>query len=121
MGLRTYYVDQHIPWTVAPITEYLNVCVDFLGEEYYLLSTPEVTAKTVAVYPNPVKGNVLYFESKNGQHIHSVAIVDTTGKMILSGAQIRNNQLDIQNISQGIYFVKIQSGDKVSIHKMIRQ
>jgi len=41
--------------------------------------------------------------------------------MILSAAQIRNNQLDIQNISQGIYFVKIQSGDKVSIHKMIRQ
>jgi len=49
MGLRTYYVDQHIPWTVAPITEYFNVCVDFLGQEYYLPSIPEVTAKTVAV------------------------------------------------------------------------
>jgi len=118
--LRLFYVDQHTPW-YEPYSNIVDICEDFLGENYYLLSTPKVAAKTIAVYPNPVKGNTLHFETKNNQSIDSATIVDMTGKTVLTSAKIINNQLDIENITQGIYFVQIQSGDKISIHKMIRQ
>lgn len=121
LAYRGFYVDQHTPWTQVTPSANQNICVGFMGEEYYLLSTPEVTAKTIAVYPNPVKGNELHFNTQNNQTIDTATILDMTGKTVLTTVSIINNQLDIQNITQGIYFVKIQSGNKVSIHKMIRQ
>ncbi|WP_046758033.1 T9SS type A sorting domain-containing protein [Kordia jejudonensis] len=121
LAYRAFYSDQHTPWTRETPTSYYHICADFMGEEYLLLSTPEVVAKNIVVYPNPVRGNLLLFETKNNQLLHTATIVDMTGKTVLTTAKIINNQLDIQTITRGIYFVKIQSGNQISIHKMIRQ
>ena len=97
-------------------------CPNLLGVTYLiLLDVEDETLNSFNIYPNPIKGNTLQFNTKNNQPVDSATIVDMTGKTVLASASIINNQLNIQNITQGIYFVKIQSGDKVSIHKMIRQ
>jgi hypothetical protein len=120
LAIRTYYVDQHTPWSqLAP--PYGDICEGFLGENYYLLSTPEVTEKNIAMYPNPVKGNSVYVDTKNNQTIDNVTILDINGRNVLTSTKIMNNQIDILNIKQGVYFVKIQSGNKISTHKLIRQ
>ncbi|WP_298518293.1 T9SS type A sorting domain-containing protein [uncultured Kordia sp.] len=121
LAVRLFYTDQHSPWVEFEITSFLDICEGNLGEDYYTLSVSKFAAKNITVYPNPVKGNVLHFDTKNNQPLDTATIVDMTGKTVLTSANIINNQLDIQNITQGIYFVKIQSGDKISIHKMIRQ
>lgn len=122
MGVRQIFVDQHSPWVQFIVTPTaLDICVGNLGEEYYSLSVPEFAAKNIIIYPNPVKGNLLHLDTKNNLPIDTATIIDMTGKTVMTSARIINNQLDIQNITQGIYFVKIQSGNKVSIHKMIRQ
>ncbi len=97
-------------------------CPDLLGfSSLALLDVEDEELNTFYIYPNPATGNTLQFTTKNNQVVDNVMILDVNGKTILNSSNIIHNQLDIQNITQGIYFVKIQSGNKTSIHKLIRQ
>lgn len=99
-----------------------STCDAYMGQaDFYLLNTEEFETNTFLVYPNPAKGNTLQFSTKNNQTIDNVTIVDVNGRNILTSSKIMNNQIDIQNIKSGVYFVKIQSENKTSVHKLIRQ
>jgi len=97
-------------------------CPDLLGFSYLvLLAIEETELNSFNMYPNPATGNRIQFNTKNNQVIDHVMIVDVNGKTILTASNITNNQLDIQNIREGVYFVKIQSQNKTSVHQLIRQ
>jgi len=78
------------------------------GQAYYLdllLSNEEFkTAQTIA-YPNPTK-DFIYFQNKNLQNINSVDIYSITGKLLLSKTG-NLDKLSLQDLSSGIYFLKI--------------
>lgn len=76
----------------------------------------------VTLYPNPASSNVtLNF----GQALSagSVSILDMTGKQVYSINNINNQMLnlDINHISNGIYFVKIQNNNEQKIIKLIKR
>lgn len=100
-----------------------GMCPSLLGYALgiAILSTEEVEKNNFQIYPNPATGNILQFTTKNNQTINSVSILDINGRTVLNSSSVINNQLDIQSIKQGIYFVKIQSENKTSTHKLIRQ
>ena len=66
------------------------------------------------MYPNPVK-NILNVKSKN--QILSVEIFDALGKNI-STFKNPDNQIDISDLSSGVYFVKIN--DEIEEVKVIK-
>lgn len=73
----------------------------------------------VTVYPNPTTG--IFKIEANGAEIKSVDLFDITGRNI-SSASIRNNTTEI-NISQlpnGIYSVKVNTGETVKYLKIIK-
>lgn len=111
------------PMRWFPSSYNTNSCPSELGGYAYLifLDTEEVETNSFQIYPNPANGDTLNFITKNNQTIDSVTIIDINGRNVFTSTKITNNLLDIQNIKQGIYFVKIQSGDKISTHKLIRQ
>jgi len=94
---------------------------DFGFASLVLLGTENQELNSFQMYPNPANGNTLNFTTKNNQIIDSVTILDINGRNLLTSTTILNNQLDIKNIKQGVYFVKIQSENKTSTHKLIRQ
>ncbi|MDP1725517.1 MAG: T9SS type A sorting domain-containing protein [Bacteroidota bacterium] len=67
------------------------------------------------VYPNPVK-DYLYF------NIAAVSFMlnDCNGKSILSGKTINNEMINLQNLTQGFYFITLtlKNGNRVS-HKLV--
>lgn len=74
------------------------------------------------IYPNPVE-DYLYIESEN-QNLKEVAIhiFDFTGRLVKQFS--KNNSalisVDVSNLNEGMYFIEIQSGDKVGTTKFVK-
>lgn len=86
------------------------------GEYASTLSNEEVnTIMNIQLYPNPSRGifNVVL------ENPASYGVYDLSGKLIRSGSfnQIEN-QLDIQNLSSGIYFLKVEDGNNSVTEKI---
>ena len=77
------------------------------------------------IYPNPSSGMFnLYFENFNLEYV-DLNIVDISGKLILNRIYSfsKNNpktiSLNLSNLSQGMYLMKIESDDKSSIKRLV--
>ena len=69
-----------------------------------------------SVYPNPATNN-LKFTMNNLQLGDDIQILDITGKVCKSNILVRGNAVDISDLQNGIYFIKI--GD--SVQKFIKE
>ncbi|MBA3663655.1 MAG: T9SS type A sorting domain-containing protein [Bacteroidetes bacterium] len=74
----------------------------------------------LSVYPNPTQGE-LTIQLSNGA-LKDVEVLDLTGRIILSNSSSKDKiTLNISNLANGIYFVKIQSNNAVEIIKVVKQ
>ncbi len=69
----------------------------------------------VMIYPNPVK-NVLNIAT-NGT-LNRVTLTDATGKVIYNGASM---SINISNLSQGVYFVRVETTQGISNTKFVKE
>ncbi len=121
-------------WEEHPIEEYWGVYFCYytdiegnplatywvaLGDSTWLyLSSENIlrTAKTV-IFPNPTDGVV--FIEDNGLYIRDVYVYDITGKRYF--LKLKENKLDISNLPDGIYLIKIiYYNEKTETHKIIK-
>ncbi|MDX1471268.1 MAG: T9SS type A sorting domain-containing protein [Flavobacteriaceae bacterium] len=69
------------------------------------------------IYPNPVTQGKLYISSKlNGTK--TIEIYDVLGKKILE-ASLLGNSLDISELTQGVYILKVKEAAKTSTRKLV--
>lgn len=82
------------------------------------LSVSDINKNEIAIYPNPVR-EILHF--KSSYNISKIEIYDLSGKLLFvkSGDNIVN--VNMQNLSNAIYVVKIYSKDEVVTRKIIKQ
>jgi len=76
-----------------------------------------------SMYPNPANGLIhIYTVSKTGQKA-KLEVIDALGKILISEnhANLDSATINIGQLSQGIYFIKLTSGEKTSIQKFIRE
>jgi hypothetical protein len=84
---------------------------------------PPITAletSGVKVYPNPFNSNFTA-EIQEGTDVN-LAIFDVTGKQVMSTPGSKGQSLQLgTELSQGVYILKIQEGNNITIHRMIKQ
>lgn len=80
------------------------------------VKTPQALA--TLIYPNPVKTSLKI-------DVHQACeyrIIDMSGKIFLSGKGVEGtNNLDISKLSNGMYFVVLQSGNHAESHSFIKE
>ncbi|WP_420570978.1 T9SS type A sorting domain-containing protein [Kordia sp.] len=85
------------------------------------LSVNEYSLSNISIYPNPTNSKLTITSEKT---IDTILIFDINGRL-LSSEQPSNSQpeyqLDVNNLSQGIYFLEIQSGESVQVKKFIKE
>jgi len=69
------------------------------------------------LYPNPVSNGKVYISSKNDLD-KEVIIFDVLGKKALQ-TTISTKELNISNLSPGVYIIKINEGDATATRKLI--
>jgi hypothetical protein len=81
----------------------------------------------VNLYPNPFVDNInFHIESKNIRGEFDYKIIDVTGKIIstetvfISGDEIEKN-IDLSDLSNGIYLIQFDFGNSKLINKIIKQ
>ncbi|WP_299216161.1 immunoglobulin-like domain-containing protein [uncultured Aquimarina sp.] len=77
-------------------------------------------SKAIIVYPNPTS-SILYIESSENP-MDTIEVMDMSGRIIKRIAQdaISRYQMNTSNLSGGIYFVKITSGNKEAIKRITK-
>lgn len=80
-----------------------NVIVDAV-----ITDVNEKFENEITVYPNPVTGNYINISTTNAEQLYNVQIINISGSIVIE-TSIRNsvNQLDISNLSRGLYFIKL--------------
>lgn len=70
-------------------------------------------------YPNPAS-NLLTIDNKSNQEIKSISLNDTNGRSILE-FKSTSNQIDISNLSKGLYLVKIKTENGSIVKKLLKE
>lgn len=84
------------------------------------LTNQAVTASNINIYPNPTKG-ALVIELNNATN-NNIQVLDVTGRLILEkNATADRTELNISDLSNGIYYVRILSGNTVEVRKIIKE
>ena len=105
-GMRCYWVDGE------PIIQFGDVDCDEIYEEHH--QTTPTSDSEITVYPNPAYD----FITVNVRSATHYTISDIFGKTILTGIiSSDNQQIDISELSCGLYFIKI-ANDSIKIIKL---
>ncbi len=111
---------QHI--TMRMIKKYfytiLIFSVLFAFEGYSQVNkSQEPTIEGLTIYPNPVNSGKIYITSKSSLD-KKVEIFDVLGKKVLE-TTTSNKEVNISNLTAGIYIIKIKEGDNSATRKLI--
>ncbi|MFH2142570.1 MAG: C25 family cysteine peptidase [Bacteroidota bacterium] len=72
----------------------------------------------IEIYPNPTNG--LLTINLNNNPVTKLEIYDVLGKVFLTELVSKNIiQLDLSNMNQGVYFIKLYSADQNAIYKVV--
>lgn len=102
----------YFDWNPAIVTNTTTNTNAFLG-------LADVEVNEVSVSPNPFSGMVKVASSKR---IDKVSVVDITGKVVFE-ADVNgfNTQLELNNLTQGMYLVRVFSGSEVSTERIVKK
>lgn len=79
--------------------------------------TPEKPITGLSIYPNPITGSKVFITSDKNQP-KEVEIYNVLGKMVLS-ARLIGKELDVSELTPGIYIVKIKEGNTQATRKVV--
>ena len=69
------------------------------------------------IYPNPASSDRVYITSKSSQS-KEIEVYDVLGKKILH-ATITGKELNISNLTPGVYIIKIKEGEATATRKLV--
>lgn len=79
------------------------------------------TDDKVLVYPNPFTSKITIEFKENIEEVDLIQITDLTGKVLKSiNPQNGNISFDLSEVPAGFYLLKINSGDSISVQKIIK-
>jgi len=97
---------------VHPTTMFGSISVRLLGVD-------ELEKEVLTIYPNPVFNKLII---SSPELINKVSITNVLGKKVFD-RKIHANKLHINmsNYRNGMYFIQIESGDKINTYRIIKK
>jgi len=86
----------------------------------YLLSLDVVNTTEFSVFPNPVQNNLKFLTHQDLSGATSVEIFNALGQSVLLAKMPNDKQLDVSNLSSGMYFIKVSDGNQSATKKIIK-
>lgn len=113
-----------VRWPSGNVDELLspNINESITIVEGSTLSTVETSSSVFKIYPNPAK-NYVTVDGLQSASNASYELYDITGKQVYAktNLSITNNQINVNSLKSGIYFLNLYSGNNRYIHKVIKE
>jgi len=116
-----YAVGDIIPNTASIVFDNNPAIITntFNTEFVAALSTNTFASNGFVIYPNPAQ-KTLQLQTKTGTTIDKIIITDLSGKVILVQTQ-NTNQVNVEQLSNGMYFIEAFSGDEKFTSKFVKE
>ena len=133
-GMTAMEINQHVIDMFEGVIEYRiihNAQAEYDGEivnglleideliTIWLLSNEEISNSDFVIFPNPTSDNI-HITSKKSE-IKSVTIYSSLGKMVLQPKLIPSATIDLSHLTDGIYFLQIESDHGREVHKIVKR
>jgi dienelactone hydrolase len=117
-ALYTWFGAGHTPFVSDPayMDTTFNFTRDFMSEYYGTSSVNTLASTDVKVYPNPVRDRI-YIESSS--RIDRVSVYNLQGQEVISSQSVVNG-ISLEGLTEGAYFLRVPSGDKVISKKIMK-
>lgn len=87
--------------------------------KYQTSRTDKVSASNFQLFPNPAASSIML--KRNNSHSGMIEIFDLHGKKVISiQSQLEFTHIDLTSLNAGVYFVKLNQGNKIEIGKFIK-
>ena len=85
------------------------------------LEDPTVTAAQISLYPNPATSQIIL--ETNGNVIKSITLFDLNGRLITQKDYAASSAygLDVSRLSEGVYYLSIQTEGSVVVKRFIKK
>ena len=81
------------------------------------LSVNQNAIAGLSIYPNPVKGGVLYIDTQ-ANSTKNVAVFDVLGKQVIN-VSTASNAVNVSGLTDGVYIVKITENGNTATRKLV--
>ena len=88
---------------------YVTVSVGTVGIE-------EMDMTEFAIYPNPVNSTL---NIEGGNAMYSYVMYNGMGQMVANGTATGNTQINVSDMTNGVYFLRITTGTQVRVEKVV--
>jgi hypothetical protein len=75
-------------------------------------------ANTISVYPNPANSEIVI--NAAGQKIDNATIYDINGQIVLNTKSPSQNQVDVSQLTDGIYFIEVKVNGNTTRLKFVK-
>ncbi len=82
------------------------------------IANTSLTSSTINIYPNPASDQITI--ANNNTNINKIETIDITGKTIQTITK-NSNIIDVSNLVNGIYFLKIQTDDGIIYSRFVKE
>ena len=87
------------------------------SKSFVVSKTQEPIIEGLTIYPNPVNSGKIYITTKSSLD-KKVEIFNVLGKKVLE-TTITSKELNVSNLSAGVYIIKIKEGEATATRKLI--
>ena len=117
-------------WTVrainGPVNRLANIPFTITINRGVMTSIEETDfSKAISLYPNPAAYTAKLQVNVPGEKVLSVVIVNAVGqemkKFQVSSSVANDMELDLSNLNQGLYFVRVSDGNEMAIKRLMIQ
>ena len=120
VGFYTFFVDV-IDANGCSGTDTIEVSVIICS-----VGIADVGRMHVSISPNPAAGILNLSIANSGSNILAIEIMNVQGQIVYRKNTVKittgfSHQVDISGFEKGIYYLKINDGEKVSVHKIVLQ
>ena len=120
---RDVYPGLHIQYDEDPITKNSIVFMTIPVDGFETLATEEITNSTsdLSLYPNPT-ANMVNINLANNNEIANVTITNILGKVVKTTTMNgETTQLSVKDLIDGVYFVSIETTNKVITKSLVKR
>lgn len=124
LGANTAITSIIVRWPSGNVDELLSPNIDesIVIVEGSTLNVIESVSSVFKIYPNPAK-NYVVVDGLQFATEASFELYDITGKMIQSKTSLSDtsNQISLNGLSKGIYFLNLYTNNNQYVHKVIKE
>ncbi|KFF05435.1 endonuclease [Flavobacterium reichenbachii] len=97
-----------------------DTCNNLASKRAYAIEEEVVVSESdeIIIYPNPSDGN-FNIGLGNSETPFSIEIISFAGQKVFEKENITSSEVSVQNLSSGIYVIKIIEGEKTTFKKII--